>query len=92
MKFKYIEYEDTGTPVLDELGLQPGLKVKYRVREDDNWKIGTLRGDSKDGSLAIIDKDGRWRSIMPDKILIQKLGPRGGKSWTKLNDSTVESQ
>lgn len=81
-KVRYRKMEvDTTTPILDELGLVADTTVRFRRREEDRWITGTLKGDSKDGSLSIVDKHGKWCSIMPEKVMIAKKGPRGGRLW-----------
>lgn len=75
---------DKSTPVLDELGLLGGEQVRFRRREEDHWSSGVVKGDSKDGSLSIVDKDGKWRAIMPDKVQVASKGVRGGRVWKSL--------
>lgn len=72
---------DTSTPFVDALGLELGSIVRFRRNMDEHWTKGVLRGDSKDGSLSIIDQHGRWRSMMPENVMIKKRGPRGGVLW-----------
>lgn len=78
--------EVAGTPVLDRLGVSVGTQVRFRRREEEHWIVGTVRADFKDGSVTIVDKDGRWCSIMPEKIQIAHKGPRGGRFWRPLTE------
>lgn len=85
MKIKYTEMDiDTSTPVLDELGLAIDTQVKFRRRDGGDWLQGKVKGDYKDGSISIVDRDGRWCSIMPEKVMKATKGPRGGRSWSPV--------
>lgn len=72
------------TPVLDELNLEIDAPVRFRRKTEEHWTTGKIKGDSKDGSLSIVDKDGRWRSIMPEHVELLMRGPRGGKLWKAI--------
>jgi hypothetical protein len=87
-KIKFPKYEtDNSTPTLEKLGIAVGVNVRFRRHEEDHWSVGTVKGDFKDGSITIVDKDGRWCSIMPDKIQVSWSGPRGGKGWKPIVSS-----
>ena len=75
---------DNSTPVLDRYELAVGDTVRFRRRDDEHWLQGSIKGDSKDGSIMIVDRDGRWCSIMPDKVQVSVKGPRGGRAWKSV--------
>lgn len=76
--------ESRGTPIMDSLSLEPGTHVRFRTRPDQHWTTGIVRGDNKDGSLTIYDRDSRSRSIMPANVQKKTRGPRGGALWVDL--------
>jgi hypothetical protein len=79
--------EPVKTPVLDDLNIELGAVIRFRLRADENWTTGNVNGDCKDGSLSIIDQYGKWRAIMPENVMLLTRGPRGGRSWTKITSS-----
>lgn len=92
-KVKLQKYElDGRTPTLERLGLVVNSRVRFRHHDEDHWSIGVLKGDFKDGSLTIVDKDGKWRSIMPEKVQVASKGPRGGKKWESIISTESDSK
>ena len=83
-KRNMIKLDPVETPVLDRLGIEIGQPCRFR-RGLDNWTKGTIMGDSKDGSLSIVDQHGRWRAMMPENVMLLKYGPRGGKLWVPIS-------
>lgn len=70
---------------LANYGLEHKQQVKFRSKEGANSTKGIAMGVNKDGSIAIWDTEwGSWRSIYPELIEVQQIGPRGGRSWVKL--------
>src|SRR5690606_5924282 len=71
--------------LIAQLGLELGQKIRFRLYDGQDWSAGKVHGDNKDGSLTLVEeKTGHLRAIMPDRIEIQKRGPRGGIKWTPL--------
>lgn len=70
---------------LADFGLVYRQEIKFRSREGANATKGIAMGVNRDGSIAIWDTEwGSWRSIYPELIEVQKIGPRGGRPWVKL--------
>jgi hypothetical protein len=62
---------------LETLGLTPGEQVRIR-READ-------------GSVAVRDADGAWRSIVIDRLEARRRGRQGPRSWEPLAERTTRS-
>jgi hypothetical protein len=74
--------QERTTPILDELGLEKGVEVRFRRGEGQDWLYGTILGDNKDGSLSMGEsKTGHFRAFMPEQTQRKVRGPRGGIRW-----------
>lgn len=75
----------TKTP-LEELGLTPGEKVRWQRKAGGHWHLGVVVRREPDGSVAVNDADGAWRSI-PVERLEARCGMRRGRIlWEPLTD------
>lgn len=69
---------------LADFGLEPGSKVRFRRRSNEQWKPATVHRIERDGSIGLRDQKGASCAIRPDHIQIQVRGPRGGLRWEHL--------
>ena len=68
-------------PELLELGLRPGMTVRFRRRVGGRWHEGTVEARERDGSVGVRDTDGRSRALRPDALEVKETGPRGAVVW-----------
>lgn len=66
---------------LASLGLAPGMRVRFRRRDGERWKRGTVERVEKDGSLGLRDSRGAARAIPVDLVEVETTGPRGARTW-----------
>ena len=69
-----------------ELGLRPGMTVRFRRRVGGRWHEATVEGRERDGSVAVRDPDGRSRAIRPDALEVKETGPRGAAVWRPVTE------
>ncbi|HEY3144594.1 MAG TPA: hypothetical protein VGJ86_25915 [Acidimicrobiales bacterium] len=69
---------------LDDLGIEPGDRVRWRRRSGGHWQEGVVIRREADGSVALRDADGRWRSIVVERLEAQHIGKRGARVWEPL--------
>ncbi len=75
-----------GNDELEELGLRPGEKVRWQRKAGGHWQVGVVVRREADGSVAVNDADGAWRSI-PVERLEARCGMRRGRIlWEPLAD------
>ena len=77
---------------LEELGIRPGTRVRFRRREGDRWREGVVERREKDGSVGIRDGKGASRAILLDRIEVRGTGPRGGVVWEPLPDVAARTE
>lgn len=71
---------------LAALGLTVGAAVRFRRRETERWKDGTVTRVEADGSLGVCDAKGAMRSLPFSSVEVRDRGPRGGVLWVPLAD------
>lgn len=72
-------------PTLEDFGLEVVQPVRYQEIGGGTWNLAGVRGVNRDGSVLLIDKTtGAFRSIVPERLQVEHVGPRGGKTWKKL--------
>ena len=59
---------------LEAVGLHEGEAVRWRRHDGGHWQAGTVIGLERDGSVAVRDGDGAWRSILPDRLEARRPG------------------
>jgi hypothetical protein len=69
---------------LETLGLKPGEPVRWRRRAGGHWHDGVVIGREADGSIAVRDAQGAWRSITIDRLEARARGRRGAAHWVPL--------
>jgi hypothetical protein len=75
---------DAGDTSLDTLGLRPGEPVRWRRRDGAHWHEGTVIRREPDGSVAVRDADGAWRSIRVDRLEARTRTRRGTLRWEPI--------
>jgi hypothetical protein len=66
---------------LSILGLRRGERVRWRPGPSGRWLYGSVRGREHDGSIAVTEDGGAFRSIPVARLDVQTLGARGGERW-----------
>ncbi len=69
---------------LDELGLRPGERVRWRRREGSRWVEGVVVARERDGSIGITDARRRARALPVERLEVEAVGPRGARTWEPL--------
>jgi hypothetical protein len=69
---------------LAPLGLKVGERVRWRRRSGGHWHGGVVIGREADGSIAVRDAQGAWRSITVDRLEARVEGRRGAVHWEPL--------
>jgi len=77
---------------LAELGLREGSRVRFRRREGERWKEGTVVRRESDGSLGVRDGKGALRALGLDLVEVRDTGPRGGVVWEPLAERAARSE
>lgn len=79
----------TDALLLDRLGLRAGEPVRFRRHERGRWVTGSVRSISADGSITLHDPDGNARSLRPERLQVQRPGPRGRLRWATVSEVAV---
>ena len=82
-------YPATG---LAELGLAEGDAVRFRRRDAEHWKAGTVARREADGSLGVRDGKGALRALPLDLVEVRTTGPRGGVVWEPLPELAARTE
>ena len=77
----------TGDPA--DLGLRVGEPVRWRRHDGGHWQEGTVIGLERDGSIAVRDADGAWRSLVADRLEARRPNPRGRLRWQVVADAAA---
>jgi hypothetical protein len=80
------------TTGLAELGLREGAAVRFRRRESERWKDGTVVRREADGSLGVRDVKGALRALPLDLVEVRDRGPRGGVVWEPLAERAARTE
>lgn len=77
---------DVGDDVhsLETLGLSQGERVRWQRKVGGHWHEGVVIRREPDGSVAVRDADGAWRSILVDRLEARHRGRRGAMVWEPL--------
>jgi hypothetical protein len=76
---------------LETLGLRPGARVRWQRKAGGHWHEGVVIRRELDGSVAVRDADGAWRSIVVDRLEAHREGRRGSRAWEPLADRAIRS-
>lgn len=77
---------------LAALGLEPGMRVRFRRRDGERWKNGTVERVEKDGSLGLRDGRGAARAIPIDLVEVETRGPRGARTWEPAAERAARTE
>ena len=77
---------------LAALGLAPGMRVRFRRRDGERWKGGTVERVEKDGSLGLRDGRGAARAIPIDLVEVETRGPRGARTWEPVAERAARTE
>ena len=80
------------TTGLEELGLAPGERVRWRPREGARWVEGTVTGRERDGSIGLRDREGRARALPLERIEVATTGRRGGRTWEPATERAARTE
>jgi len=75
---------------LADVGLHEGETVRWRRLDGGHWQTGTVIGLERDGSVAVRDTDGAWRSIVVDRLEAKRPNRRGRLVWQPLEDASSQ--
>lgn len=73
-----------------DLGLSEGEAVRWRRHDGGHWQNGTVIGVERDGSIAVRDADGAWRSIVTDRLEAKRPNKRGRLVWQPLDEGSAQ--
>lgn len=77
---------------LAALGLERGMRVRFRRRDGERWKNGTVERVEKDGSLGLRDGRGAARAIPIDLVEVETRGPRGARTWEPVAERAARTE
>lgn len=77
---------------LAALGLEAGMRVRFRRREGERWKDGTVERVERDGSLGIRDARGAARAIRLEHVEVATTGPRGARTWEPATERAARTE
>jgi hypothetical protein len=79
-------------PGLAALGLEPGARVRFRRRDAERWKDGTVARREADGSLGVRDAKGALRALPLEAVEVRTTGPRGGVVWEPVPERAARTE
>ena len=79
-------------PRLDELGLAPGDRVRFRRGEAGHWREATVERRERDGSVGLRDGKGAARAIPVERLEVRVRGPRGAQTWEPLPEHAARTE
>jgi hypothetical protein len=77
---------------LAALGLAAGDRVRFRRRDGERWKDGTVVRREADGSIGVRDAKGALRALPLGLVEVRDLGPRGGVVWEPLPERAARTE
>jgi hypothetical protein len=77
---------------LAALGLTEGARVRFRRRDGERWKDGTVVRRENDGSLGVRDAKGALRALPLELVEVRGTGPRGGVVWEPLPELAARTE
>jgi hypothetical protein len=72
---------DDGEGALDDVGLSAGERVRWQRRSGGHWHEGVVIRREPDGSIAVHDEEGAWRSLPVDRLETRARTRRGATRW-----------
>jgi hypothetical protein len=78
---------------LEELGLSPGDRVRFRPRTGrGRWRLGVVTRRERDGSVGLHDEKGAARAIRADALEVLTTGPRGARVWEPVPQRAARTE
>jgi len=77
---------------LERLALRRGERIRFLRADRARWQDGTVTGVERDGSLAVRDSKGAFRSVPLEHVLVRAEGARGGRHWEPLLDRAARTE
>jgi hypothetical protein len=77
---------------LEPLGLRVGEPVRWQRRAGGHWHDGVVIGREADGSIAVRDAQGAWRSLTIDRLEARARGRRGAVRWEPLTERVARPE
>ena len=77
---------------LASLGLEPGLRVRFRRDPAKRWQLAVLERREADGSLGLRDGKGAARAIPVELVEVECRGPRGARSWEPVPERAARTE
>ncbi|HEY8547240.1 MAG TPA: hypothetical protein VIL36_19400 [Acidimicrobiales bacterium] len=75
---------------LADVGLREGDPVRWRRHDGGHWQSGTVIGLERDGSVAVRDADGAWRSIVAERLEARRPNRRGRLVWQPVEEGPAQ--
>jgi hypothetical protein len=69
---------------LAAVGAHLGEDVRWQDRTGGRWQEGSVSHREADGSVAVVDGEGRARSLLAERLQVRSRGTRGGRRWEPL--------
>ncbi len=70
---------------LRALGLRVGEEIRFAPYGRGRPEPAFAAGVEPDGSITVVDSEGRRRSLPVERIEVRRAGPRGGREWEPLS-------
>ena len=77
---------------LASLGLEPGMRVRFRRDPTRRWQTAVLERRETDGSLGLRDAKGAARAIPLELVEVRTSGPRGAATWEPVAERAARSE
>lgn len=77
---------------LAAIGLAAGDRVRFRRRDGERWKEGTVVRREADGSLGVRDTKGALRALPLHLVEARDTGPRGGVVWEPVPERAARTE
>lgn len=90
MSERIVDEPVVAAPTLDDLHLEAGEPVRWRRQAGARWNEGTVIQREADGSVAVRDGNGAWRSLPADRLEVRTVTKRGARRWLAVADRAVE--
>ena len=72
--------------------LAEGDRIRFRRKDGEHWKEGTVDRREADGSLGVRDLKGALLSLPLDHVEVRTTGPRGGVVWEPLPERATRTE
>ena len=66
--------------------------MRFRRAGTERWKLATVAGRERDGSIGLRDAKGAARAIPIPQIEVRTTGRRGGVVWEPLAERAARTE